>query len=91
MQKRPNPENYTFKVTWFCRKQKHIYEILFDILTLGYISSKITDWKLFNLFFTSASNFQPKLGTPHWSRSKMKFVHKVYGGKNSCVKSMGKN
>ena len=51
MQKRPNPENYTFKVTWFCRKQKHIYEILFDILTLGYISSKITDWKICDFFF----------------------------------------
>ena len=39
--------------------------------------------------FPSASNFRPKLGTPHWSRSKMKFVHKVYGGKKFVCEVYG--
>ena len=45
--------------------------------------------KKIRFLFPSASNFQPKLGTPHWSRSKMKFVHKVYGGKKFVCKVYG--
>ena len=66
MQKQPNPENYTFKVTWFCRKQKHIYEILFDILTLGYMLSQMKAEKKYDFFFLLPVIFGPKLGTPHW-------------------------
>ena len=72
------------------RKPKHVYEILFDILNLGYMPSQMKAKKN-TISLPSASTFRPKLGTPDWSRSEMKFVHKVYGGKNSCVKSMGKN
>ena len=47
--------------------------------------------KKIRFLFPSASNFRPKLGTPHWSRSNMKFVHKVYGGKKFVCKVYGEN
>ena len=52
MHKQPYPEkNCTFKVTWFAPKPKHNDEILFDILTLGFMPSQMKAEKKYDFSF----------------------------------------
>ena len=64
------------------------YYLIFSILGICRVKWKR---KKIRFLFPSASNFRPKLGTPHWWRSIIECSRKTCTNPIHCTKWMGKN